>query len=256
MASEGAQSTADALTPGEDRSTLDYFDSHLIEYTVERLDHMAALIKERAGADASLVDVGCGVGNTLAYLAEATGISNLAGIDISPRCLAETEERLGCETHCGSVLDDEFVAGIEGQFDFAVVTAVLHHLIGRSRAHSRRNAEHGLRNSVRLLKPGGHALILEPVYGPRPVTGAVFWVKKGVTAITAKRFELGSSWANVGPPVVSYLTSEQLIEMGRRAPGASLVDTHHERIDPPMPLRLALSHGETTIALKRDEARA
>lgn len=248
----GHRPAADVLTEGEDRSTLDYFDEHLIEYEVPRLDYMAQLIRERASTGANLADVGCGVGNTLAHLSGETGLESVVGIDISPRCLEKTEELLGCETLLGSVLDDDFVASIEARFDFVVMTAILHHLIGPSRAASLENAESGLQNGVRLLKPGGYLMVLEPVYGPRPMTATVFWMKKLVTALTTSRIELGSSWANIGPPVVSYLSSRQLVEMARRTPGASLDDVHEERINPPFLMRLLLRHGETTVTLRRE----
>ena len=55
--------------------------------------------------------------------------------------LAKVEERLGCETHLASILDTARADEIGPRFDFAIVAAVLHHLIGSTRRDSRRLAE-------------------------------------------------------------------------------------------------------------------
>lgn len=242
---------ADALTPSEDRSTLRYFDSHVIEYMEQALDEAAAMINAHVGPGASLVDIGCGVGNTLEHLVRETGIERVAGIDISPKCLEETERRVGCPTFLGSVLDQAFLDSIEERYDVAVLAAVLHHLIGSTRAQSKRHAQTAIGNAISLLKPGGYLVIHEPVYGPPLVTGAVFWAKKAVTAMTPKRVELGNSWMNIGPPVVSYMTTERLGRMVAATPGAELIDVVVEPVRPPLPMRLVLRHAATTILVRR-----
>ena len=92
----------------------------------------------------------------------AGGIEGTAGLDVSARCLEQTRERVDAETFLGSVLDRELVDSIGPKYDFAVVAAVLHHLIGDSRRESREHAKLAVANSKRLLKPGGHLIIHEP----------------------------------------------------------------------------------------------
>ena len=41
----------------------------------------------------------------------------------------------------------------------------------------------------------------------------VFWIKKIAGRFTSQRLELGHRWANVGQPVVSYYTRDQLARM-------------------------------------------
>lgn len=239
-----------ALTATEDPSTLDYFDSHVIEYLEERLEVPARLIREYGREGASVIDVGCGVGNTLEYLVKATDVREVAGMDISPRCLAAVERRLGCSTYLDSILDDGLHERVQRRFDFVVVAAVLHHLIGRNRRESRAHAAHAISNALKLLRPGGVLIIHEPVYSPRVVTGSLFWIKKGVTRLTPERVEVLSKWANIGPPVVSYLTRDQLVAMTEATAGVDMIFTYTEPIKPPAPISWVMGHGETTIAAR------
>jgi SAM-dependent methyltransferase len=203
--------------------TATYFDENIPEYGVARHEFAADFIRTHAGPDASLVDLGCGVGDTLAYMKEATGIANVAGLDVSPRCLEQTRERVGCETFQGSIYDPAFASTIDRRFDFGILAAVLHHLIGRSRKESRQYAELALRNSVEMLKPGGHLIVLEPIFSPPRVLDGLFYVKKAMSKVSSKRIGVGGYWNNIGVPVVSYYTNEQLAEMVGGTPGLSIV---------------------------------
>jgi SAM-dependent methyltransferase len=245
----------DVLTPGEDRGTLDYFDANVPEYSLERLGPTAEFIKANAGSDASLIDVGCGAGNTLEFLARETGVARVAGMDVSTRYLDLTRQRLSCPVLLGSILDRAFVRSIDERFDFAVLAALLHHLIGRTRSESKAHASAAVSNAIELVKPGGYLVIHEPVFSPRLLTGAVFWMKKAVTAVTSRRIELASAWANIGPPIVSYLTTEELVRMVRAQPELDLVSCHVEEAHPPLAIRLLLRHAETTAVARRNGAR-
>ena len=46
----------------------------------------------------------------------------------------------------------------------------------------------------------------------REVKKAIY-VKKGVSRITSRRVPIGGYWNNIGPPVVSYYTNEELRDM-------------------------------------------
>jgi hypothetical protein len=59
-----------------DPKTVAYFDANVPEYSVKRLDHAAGFVRERVNGDSSLIDIGCGVGNTL----ESSGIASVAAI--------------------------------------------------------------------------------------------------------------------------------------------------------------------------------
>lgn len=209
-------------TPLRDPQTAAYFDEHVPEYSVERLRYAADWIGEHKRPDSSIVDVGCGAGNTLAFLRGTTGIESVVGIDVSEKCLKQTRERLGCTTYLGSILDRDVVARVGHDFDFAIVSAVLHHLIGRSRRGSRLYVVTAIVNSLALLRPGGHLLVLEPTFRPRLAMDALFYVKKLVSSFTATRVPLFVSWNNIGAPVVSYYEASEVRAM-LEAAGSTVV---------------------------------
>jgi len=120
---------------------------------------------------------------------------------------------VGCDVHLGSIVDPGLATQIEQRFDFAVVAAVLHHLIGRTRAESRRYAQQAVHNAVSLLNPGGHLVVFEPVWYPRLVMDALFYVKKAVSSVTPNRVTFLDTWNNIGAPVVSYYSNEELLRM-------------------------------------------
>ncbi len=208
-----------------DAGTEAYFDSWTPEYDASsRFAHAADWIRRLAGEGSSLVDVGCGNGNVLAYLRDETGLRRLAGIDVSPRYLEQARERVGCETHLGSILDAGLVESLAGRFDFAVLGAVLHHLVGRTRGASRGRARLAVVHAVSLVRPGGHVILHEPVFYPPWMMDLVFYAKRAASALTSRRLELFHHLNNLGAPVVSYYTNEELRRMVAKDPRAEILD--------------------------------
>ena len=201
-----------------------YFDTWTPEYDATRFAPAVEWIRRLAGEGSTLVDVGCGSGNVLAYLRAETGLGRLAGMDVSPRCLERTRLRVGCETHQGSILDAGLVERLAGRFDFAVLGAVLHHLVGRTRRASRERARLALAHAVSLVRPGGHVIVHEPVFYPPWAMDLVFHAKRVASALTSRRLELFDPWNNLGAPVVSYYTGEELQQMVAEDPRAELLD--------------------------------
>ena len=214
----------EASAGARDAGTEAYFDTWTPEYDAARLAPAAEWIRRLADGDSTLVDVGCGSGNVLAYLREATGLRRLSGIDVSPRYLEQARERIGCETRQGSILDAGLVDELGGRFDFAVLGAVLHHLVGRTRRASRERARLALANAVSLVRPGGHVIVHEPVFYPPWTMDLVFYTKKVASALTSRRLALFDQWNNLGAPVVSYYTNEELRRMVAEDPRAELLD--------------------------------
>ena len=215
----------EAAAGARDAGTEAYFDSRTPEYdAASRFAHAAEWVRRLAGEGSSLVDVGCGSGNVLAYLRDETGVRRLAGIDVSPRYLEQARERLGCETHQGSILDADLVARLAGRFDFAVLGAVLHHLVGRTRRASRERARLALAHAVSLVRPGGHVILHEPVFYPPWTMDLVFYAKRVASTLTSRRLELFDQWNNLGAPVVSYYTNEDLRRMVEADPRAEILE--------------------------------
>jgi SAM-dependent methyltransferase len=236
--------------PLHDQGTVEYFDRHAPEYGESRLDFAAGAIRERAGASSSLLDLGCGSGNTLAHLGAATGIDDLVGVDVSRTLLGRAAER-GLRTVEGSILDPALPGRLGRRFDFVVVAAVLHHLVGRSRSASKRNALTAVANGMRMVEPGGHLVIVEPVWYPRVAMVGLFWAKAVVSRLTASRVPLGGEWNNIGAPVVAYYTNEELLEMVAAQRRATIAASCFE----PAPLgrlNAVFNKTDTTLVVRRE----
>jgi SAM-dependent methyltransferase len=218
-----SKSRRGAALPVADHDTVAYFDHHVPEYSPGRLQRAVQLINEHKPPKATLIDVGCGVGDVLAHLAEQTGLTRLVGLDVSPRCLALARGKVAAELHQASILDPATVHRFGGRFDVAVVAAVLHHLVGPTRRRSRRAAILAVANALQLVRPGGFLVIMEPTFAPSPPLTALFWAKSVTSKLTSRRLPIGGYWNNVGPPVVSYYSERQLVDMVKRHPAAEVV---------------------------------
>ena len=167
-------------------------------------------------------------------------------MDVSANLLERTREAVpGCETHLGSIIDPALVDQIgRERFDFAVIAAVLHHLIGRTRRESHERARLAVLHALELLKPGGHLIVVDEGFSPPRVVDAVFYVKKAVTRLTSRRVGILGEWNNIGPPVVSYYTNEQLVDMVEANGAAELVEQVREPA--------VLSRGVNSVLTKTD----
>ena len=240
--------------PTTDAKTVDYFDRLTPEYHHGRMDEVIEVLSHHAKASDTLVDIGCGSGNILERICKETCIGRVSGIDVSVRSLERTRRRLECATYHGSILDGDFVESIRERFDFVLLGAVLHHLIGTSRRGSRRLAETALSRSLALLKPGGLLLIFEPVLSPKLAMDLLFYLKKLVTVVTNDRVPVFGYWNNIGAPVVSYYRTDDLVQMVKRTAEGELVerlvrDSARSRL-----LRLAriVRSDATLVVRKRD----
>lgn len=199
------------MKPIEDPNTRAYFDHNTPHFSnAARLQFAVDHVNASALSRGSLVDIGCGDGATLEVFQRGTSLSRLVGLDVSDRLLELARARLGCETVCGSILDRDLVAQNAGSFDFAVLSQILHHLIGKTRTSSFSLATEAVDHAFRLLRPGGFLILFEPAYRPRNLMTAVFWIKKTVSSLASGRIELSRRWANIGEPIVSYYTPQQL----------------------------------------------
>lgn len=237
-----------------DKATVAYFDEHTPEYGDYRLAYALERIKGISGAETSLCDIGCGVGNILEMMKKETSLKELCGIDVSENCLAQTRGRVGAaETYCGSVVDTAFVEGIGKRFDIVMLSAVLHHLIGRTRAESKMLARTAVKNSLKLLKDGGYLIVLEPTFSPAFSMWLVFWVKKLVTSVTTRRIGIFDRWNNIGAPVVSYFTVDELTAVLASGGDCRIDAVHVEECKVNLLLRLAMitKRVDTTVVVRK-----
>jgi SAM-dependent methyltransferase len=235
----------------QDPRTFGYFEERCPEYTDARLIPAVEAIAGLPGPPGSLADIGCGNGNILELIRNRTEIRRLVGVDTNLQALARVREQYGFETRAGSILDEDFVRSAEGEYDVVLLGAVLHHLVAKTRSTSAELALAALQHAARIVKPGGHVVVAEPVYAPAWAMGMVFWLKRVVSAVTSNRVELGR-WNNIGAPVVSFYTLEQLCVMAESS-GFDVSATHEQRLPLPPLLRVTpiRSRANATLVLKR-----
>lgn len=210
----------------DDETTATYFEHHVHDYSPRRFRYATDEIRKRANPNSTLIDVGCGTGTLLALLESETGISDLAGMDISANALDVADERVTCETFRASILDPDLATAIPRRFDFVVIAAVLHHLVARSRGESRALARAALEHALELLTDGGRLVIVEPTFTPHWAMGLIFFLKRQVTRFVSGRIEILGRWNNIGAPVVSYYSPDELRELLTQA-GAEVEEIHN-----------------------------
>ena len=235
-----------------DQGTLSYFDGEAREYSPQRLKYTVEIINRLRRGHDSLVDIGCGTGNILEYIKNETGITELCGMDISPACLTSARARTGCRTLLGSILDAEIVASLQGRFRFAVLSAVLHHLVGKSRRESKNNALAAIRHSLRLVEDNGFLIILEPTYSTSLAMDLAFYVKKLGEKVTTGRTRI-LELINLGPPLVSYLSHHELLSMCNAVDHCEIIgyQIRQHRLSPLLKLALITSGATTTLVVHK-----
>ena len=212
--------------PLTDEATTAYFEGHVHDYSARRLRFAIDHINEQSNADSSVLDVGCGTGMLLALIDSQTGLSDLTGMDVSTNALTVADKRVQCQTIEASILDPDLATRLDRRFDFVVMAAVLHHLVGESRKRSRELAAQSLKRAMDLLTEDGHLMIVEPTFTPRWAMSMVFLGKRQTSRLTSRRIEILDTWNNIGPPVVSYYSPGELHELVTQA-GAEVVDVHN-----------------------------
>jgi SAM-dependent methyltransferase len=172
---------------------------------------------------------------------------------VSERLLERARDEVpGCETHLGSILDEALVARIGPRFDFAIIAAVLHHLIGRTRQESHELARVAVGNALDLLRPGGHLIVVDEAFSPKLAVDALFYLKKGLTRVTSKRVGVFGYWNNIGPPVVSYYSERELLDMVASGGRTTLVDSRREPERLSAPARYVFGKLNVTFVARKE----
>ncbi|OKI05044.1 methyltransferase type 11 [Streptomyces sp. CB02923] len=119
-------------------------------------DYLADILADGLPPDARLLDIGCGTGGPAIRLAQRTG-GRVTGITVSNEQLARCEERLSATTGLGDRVDYTYgnvmqLGYADNSFDAAWSIDCFAHLSDRPA---------GLREALRVLRPGGHLLMTE-----------------------------------------------------------------------------------------------
>jgi SAM-dependent methyltransferase len=214
----------------EDKKTKAYFDARRPQYGLDRIKFAVEEINKLHLEGSSILDIGCGTGNLLAFIKENTAIRDLHGVDISKNCLAEAKKNTNCKTILGSIADKGLTKTMHQKFDFVLMAAVLHHLIAGSRRLSRQCAMSAIENAMKLVKKGRYLILVEPTFHPAFSGDILFYIKKIVSTIWSKRLNILHSDNNIGLPVVSYYTNKQLFEMVDRLENCRIVKSNIVKI--------------------------
>jgi 2-polyprenyl-3-methyl-5-hydroxy-6-metoxy-1,4-benzoquinol methylase len=114
-------------------------------------------------AQSNVLEIGCGTGDALKYIADNTG-ANCLGIDLSQKFIDISNNNYKGENLSFEVADFNDAASFNGQmeygkFDYVIGNGILHHLYY--------NLDNSLVNLHKLLKPGGKIIFIEPnIYNP------------------------------------------------------------------------------------------
>lgn len=100
----------------------------------------------------TVLDVGCGPGETLLYLAQRRPeVRQYRGVDFAPQVIARNRERYPAMRFDVLNIEQEALAG--ETFDLVVCSEVIEHLNER---------KEGFANLARMVRPGGHLMVTCP----------------------------------------------------------------------------------------------
>ncbi|NMW22897.1 class I SAM-dependent methyltransferase [Rhodanobacter denitrificans] len=101
----------------------------------------------------SILDFGCGVGNTITHLRQAFPAASLHGVDLSGESI-----RLATEFHAHEAtfrtIENVHLPHEDENFDIVMAACVFHHIPPAERTH-------WMGEIKRVLKPGGHVFVFE-----------------------------------------------------------------------------------------------
>lgn len=189
-----------------------YFNEHTPVYELERFRSAFEFMRKNAASGSTCMDIGCGAGNVLEYVKNELSLT-VSGMDFAENYVTQASKRCGCEIMKGSILDEAFIDGIKKEYDFVLMGAILHHLVGGTRARSERMARSAVRNAMKLLKKNGYLIVIENAYSPSFPMAAIFYVKRLMTVFSNRRVAFMNGWNNIGAPVVSFYSNEQIRRM-------------------------------------------
>ena len=157
----------------------------------------------------SALDVACGSGKLTAELARVAGRDGrVVGLDFSPEMLAiARREHPGIEFLEGDALELPFDGAA---FDASTIAFGLRNLADPVR---------GLREMLRVVRPGGRAVVLEFVKPPPGVVGAAYrlYLRTVLPALGGALSGQPRAYRYLSDTVDSYRTPAELLDMARAA---------------------------------------
>lgn len=155
------------------------FLNHLLSFGIDHYWRIAATLKAKkllAGTpEPRILDVATGTGDLAAAMARIPG-AKVTALDLSREMLAIAQKKYP---------DIAFLEGYAEKLPFG--TASFDMVSAGFGVRNFENLEQGIQESFRVLKPGGHLLIIEPMIPRNPMTKALYLVyfKKVLPKIAA-----------------------------------------------------------------------
>jgi demethylmenaquinone methyltransferase/2-methoxy-6-polyprenyl-1,4-benzoquinol methylase len=161
------------------------------------------------GPGGSALDVACGSGKLTADLARIAGPrGRVIGLDFSPQMLGVAHrDHPGIEFIEGDALKLPFD---DASFDASTIAFGLRNLA---------DPVQGLREMLRVVRPGGHTVVLEFVRPPAGLAGSAYrlYLRALLPAIGGAISRQPSAYRYLSDTVDSYRTPEELSEMASSA---------------------------------------
>lgn len=143
-----------------DRTHRDYDKTRLAVGSEQIVRFLDNTYKGADGKKIRILDAGCGTGSQLVSL-QMAGYTALTGVDASVTGLAVAAQKL--QSHGEVILacaDFRHLPLADRSFDVVLFSYSLHHLPSSDRAELMKNTAQALQEARRVLKPGGHIIIL------------------------------------------------------------------------------------------------
>jgi len=201
----------------EQRQVMDYFNETTGFYDRSQLDDEEKFLRfsfeeevipKYVGGVGSCMDIGSGAGVFLKYVSERHGAHNIIGVDISEGMLAQSllDKPFQADLAQGSVLD---LPVREGRFDLVFMEEVLHHLVSKNRADSKKLARRAISNIRRMVRPGGALILREEYYESwlAPTLSSTL-IMHLLSLFNALRVKLPHKEAHMGLRVAFYTRGE------------------------------------------------
>lgn len=232
-----------------DNKTREYFNNNTFEYGTKKLKYVFSFIKNNLNSSSNIIDIG----SILEKIKNECNVFDLYAMDIAQSYLELAVNKINCKKISGSILDDTIVDKIPERFDCALLSEVLHHLVGKTRNESFNLAEKAIKNALNLLKPGGFLIIHEISFEPKITGDIIFYSKRFFSSFTKNRLDLFVKGFNPGEPVVSFLSYSQLKKIINSAENVDIIDENIEKnnFHPIFRLIAAQKKYRTTFVIKK-----
>lgn len=128
-----------------------WYDSGLFQWYFRKFEKAVVDVLKDLPENVSILDVGCGTGNLLVRLRERFPNARLAGVDPTPEMIARAKSKVPDANLREGV--GESLPFPDAAFDAVTCVESLHH---------HRDQRRSVREMVRVLKPGGTLIIVDP----------------------------------------------------------------------------------------------